>query len=68
MKPLLLGAKTNKQPNVCCSSYFDTDIIKWGCRVEFVAQPVQARNRADSTTKFRSSAPKLLWKKLHTRF
>jgi len=57
MKPQLLGSKINKQPNVCCSSYFDTDIIKWGCRVEFVEQSVQARNRADLTTIFRSFSP-----------
>mgnify|MGYP007038350414 CR=1 FL=1 len=39
---------------VYCSSYFDTDIIQRGCRVEFVEQSVQARNRADLTTRFRS--------------
>ena len=42
---------------VYCSSYFDTDIIKWGCRVDFVAQTVQARNRADLTIDFRSFSP-----------
>ena len=34
-----------------------TDIIKWGCRVEFIAQPVQTRNRADLTLSFRSFSP-----------
>jgi len=30
MKHQILGTKANKQPNVCCSSYFYTDIITEG--------------------------------------